>query len=263
MKYFPPNNPPENYIGIIYMATNLLNNKKYIGQTTRSLKVRVKRHIREVKRTSSHFHNAIIKYGEGSFRWEIIGYVSGTHSDLNIAEKECIYFFRTYGNNGIDFDTVYGYNMTYGGQESGGLIGELNPNYGNTWTAEQKKKQSTKMSGRYKGKNNPNYGNTWTEEQKKRQSEKMKGRYKGKNNPMHGRKRTQEEKKKMKEIKRKRFLEKIDRDRKKVKQIYHRHLDRKTNIINMKSNGLTYTVIGEFFNLERHTVSKIYNGENK
>ena len=57
----------------------------------------------------------------------------------------------------------------------GRYSGEKNPNYGNYWTEEQKRKQSEKMKGRYVGEKNPNYGNYWTEEQRRHLSEVKRG----------------------------------------------------------------------------------------
>lgn len=44
------------------------------------------------------------------------------------------------------------------------LIGEKNPNFGNSWSEEQKEGLRQKMLGRYDGKNNPNFGNKMCEE---------------------------------------------------------------------------------------------------
>lgn len=69
----------------------------------------------------------------------------------------------------------------------GRYSGEKNPNYGNYWTEEQKRKQSEKMKGRFVGEKNPNYGHRWNDEQKKRLSEKLKkARGDGYVNPMTG-----------------------------------------------------------------------------
>ena len=55
---------------IIYKATNKINGKVYIGQTTNSLSYRRDQHFREakcIKRKTVYFHNAISKYGEDNF----------------------------------------------------------------------------------------------------------------------------------------------------------------------------------------------------
>ena len=55
----------------------------------------------------------------------------------------------------------------------GRYSGEKNPNYGNYWTEEQKRKQSEKMKGRFVGEKNANWGHRWNDEQKKHLSEKL------------------------------------------------------------------------------------------
>ena len=70
------------------------------------------------------------------------------------------------------------------------MKGENNPNYGNKWSDELKKKVSEyrKNNKIFKGKNNPNYGNNWSDEQKEHLSNyrKKNGIAKGKNNPNYG-----------------------------------------------------------------------------
>ena len=44
---------------IIYMVTNLINNKIYIGQTIKPLKKRISNHISDSKTKKSRFYNAI------------------------------------------------------------------------------------------------------------------------------------------------------------------------------------------------------------
>lgn len=60
---------------IIYEAKNKINNKRYIGQTTRTLKDRMRDHIAASKRdknVSFRFYDDLIKYGEENFEWNIL-----------------------------------------------------------------------------------------------------------------------------------------------------------------------------------------------
>lgn len=54
--------------GVIYLITCLLNGKKYVGQTTRSVEIR----FREHKRKDSPLGNAIQKYGAKNFTIKIL-----------------------------------------------------------------------------------------------------------------------------------------------------------------------------------------------
>lgn len=95
---------------IIYKATNLVNNKIYIGKTIKTLEFRKKKHIREAKKSNNYFSRALCKYGFYNFKWEIL-----TETDcinkLNNLEKFYIAVYKKM--NKI-------YNMTNGGE---GIIG--------------------------------------------------------------------------------------------------------------------------------------------
>jgi len=79
-------NNKDNKYGIIYCATNIINNKKYIGQTIRSLDKRIKEHIGHANKDNKYaFHLAINKYGIDKFEWEEID-VADNQEELD--EKE-------------------------------------------------------------------------------------------------------------------------------------------------------------------------------
>lgn len=97
---------------LIYLATNQINNKRYIGQTkTGRLARRIYEHETDAKYTyyTCIFHAAILKYGIENFTFEIIE--DNISQDL-INEKEEFYikFYNTFYLDG------QGYNMTWGGQ---------------------------------------------------------------------------------------------------------------------------------------------------
>lgn len=97
---------------IIYKATNIQNNKVYIGQTVGLLKNRINGHISESKRNvqNNKFHNAILKYGVDSFRWEIID-KANSKDELNKLE---IFYINLYNSTKDE----YGYNTQLGGNLS-------------------------------------------------------------------------------------------------------------------------------------------------
>lgn len=136
------------HIGVIYMFTNKINGKKYIGQTINE-KCRLIDHKRSRDKIPIDF--AIKKYGIGSFNYEILNTIiasskEGLIQQLNRWE---VYYISKYNTT----DKKLGYNIKMGGSNS--LISE-----------ETKRKLSGLMKGRYVGENNPNYGHRWSKEQR-------------------------------------------------------------------------------------------------
>jgi len=93
----------------------MINNKQYVGYTTKTLEERKKTHIYKSKsNTGSHyfylFKKALRKYGEENFKWEVIIQCS---SLTECQEKEKYYIKK--------YNTIspYGYNLTEGG--NGGI----------------------------------------------------------------------------------------------------------------------------------------------
>lgn len=93
--------------GIIYKVTNLINGKCYIGQTTHDLEWRKKYHIYNTKYCKNYFLNALKKYGENNFNWEIID-TANSQKELDEKEKYYISFYKTLNKN-------LGYNLRDGG----------------------------------------------------------------------------------------------------------------------------------------------------
>lgn len=114
----------KNKKGIVYIATCKINNKKYIGQTTKSLSERIAQHERATRSKTaafSLFTQAIKEYGIENFIWTI--YCECNPEELSVKEMEAIKKFNT---------VVNGYNLTHGG------IGRL----GYRHSEETKKKMS-------------------------------------------------------------------------------------------------------------------------
>jgi group I intron endonuclease len=103
---------------IVYKATNKINNKVYIGYTTKTLNQRKKEHLYKSNcKSDKHyfylFRQAIRKYGFDSFDWEILS----THKTIEECCKSEIYFIKTFNSVSPN-----GYNLTDGG--NGGIQSE-------------------------------------------------------------------------------------------------------------------------------------------
>jgi group I intron endonuclease len=72
-------------MSFIYLATNIKNNKKYVGKTSYDkLHKRISQHIWYSKNKNSNipFSNALRKYGKNGFNWEIIEECNNEESGL-------------------------------------------------------------------------------------------------------------------------------------------------------------------------------------
>jgi len=92
---------------VVYLICNKTNNKKYVGQTSKTLGDRIAMHIWQSKNQRGYFHKALSKYGIENFDIQIID-VCDNKSSLN--ERE-IYWINHFGSNNRDL----GYNLTKGG----------------------------------------------------------------------------------------------------------------------------------------------------
>ena len=93
---------------IIYLVTNIINGKEYIGQTIFSIEKRKRGHISDALsgRNNIYFHKAIRKHGPDSFKWKII-HKCNDINELNRLEIFYIGYYDTYNS---------GYNLTLGGR---------------------------------------------------------------------------------------------------------------------------------------------------
>lgn len=180
----------------VYMHTNKVNGKKYIGITSKCPSKRWGNGGSGYKR-NSHFWKAIQKYGWDNFKHEIL--LSNETIEYACAVEKClIKYYKT--NN-----PFYGYNLTSGGDS------------GYQHSEESRKKISESRKGKYTGKDSSMYGispkarmdnDTYKVWLNKQQTNKPKG----KDHPMYG----VSPKERMDEITYKQWLEKMKKPEKSI-----------------------------------------------
>ena len=132
----------------VYMHTNIINGKKYIGQTCRKPEQRwghngsgYLRKYKDRRYNQPLFAHAILKYGWDNFTHEVL-FDNLSKEEACLLEQCYIALYDTTNRN-------KGYNRTTGGESF-------------NHTADTKKA----LSDLYKGENNPFYGKHHTEETK-------------------------------------------------------------------------------------------------
>ena len=116
-------------MGVVYLATCLINGKQYVGKTIETMEDRMEDHLGSSREDIPDllFHKAIKKYGWSNFVWEVL-FVSDDESALMFVESLEISERGTFGG---------GYNMTTGGE-------------GWSLSEETKKRISGSLKGRKK-----------------------------------------------------------------------------------------------------------------
>ncbi len=153
-----------------YLITNKINNKGYIGITTRSLNRRWYEHRNVANSCGKLLAKAINKYGEQAF--EIMPIASAkTLENLKEVEKDLIIQFQT--------KVPFGYNLTDGGDGVFGFkqseeqrLKSANLRLGTKHTKETK----AKMREAHSGEKNHFYGKNHTEEAKRKNAEAHTGK---------------------------------------------------------------------------------------
>lgn len=158
----------------MYIHTNKVNHKRYIGITRQSVEERW-RSGKGYKRCT-YFYRAIQKYGWDGFDHEVFA--------SNLTEDEAVHMEKLLIKELRTQEPEFGYNIADGGSTTRfseeGLkklseqkMGEKNPNYGKILTEEERRH----LSELFSGENNPNYGRKHTEEECRKISEAITGRH--------------------------------------------------------------------------------------
>lgn len=181
----------------IYMHTNKINGKIYIGYTKNGTFHRWKEHIKKARSGSqSAFHLALMKYGPEPHIWkhEVLEEIIGV-DEANKAETKWVAYYKS-NQKGI------GYNLTEGGNSpifSEKTLKKMSEATKAQMTPERRERMSKNMKDYWKDKPNPFLGKTHTEESLKIMSEKHKKWIEENGNPFSGKTHSEEVKTKMKE----------------------------------------------------------------
>jgi group I intron endonuclease len=193
--------------GFIYITTNLINSKKYIGQkrfkTNRGTYSKWKSYLGSGKLIK----RAIKKYGKEAFKREIIDIA---YSEYELNEKEIYWIEKFDAINNKEFYNIAegGYGNPMAGKSEEELIAWRYKLSQKVCSEEHKQAISEKVSGS----KHPLYGKERTNETKEKISKKLKGTkqpeelrqrrselVKGKGNPMYGKKQSEETRRKISE----------------------------------------------------------------
>ena len=135
----------------VYMHTNKINNKVYVGITSKEPELRWRTNGSGYTNKQIAFRRAIKKYGWDNF--EHIVFMDGlSEEDAKHIEKLLIALYKTNCNKYQN--PSYGYNMTDGGDGTLGIV----------VSEETREKMRRAKDGMYIGENNPNYGREYSED---------------------------------------------------------------------------------------------------
>lgn len=152
---------------LVYLVTNKINGKKYVGQTSQVLEKRWKRHQYPLCRgRHSYLYSAICKYGVENFSIEPLVIV-GTKWEMDFYERSLIKIWDLRNPD-------KGYNLTDGG---GGMLGfKLSDETKRRMSEHVKSEDHRKKISLAKMGNQSRLGMKHSEETKRKMSEKAKGR---------------------------------------------------------------------------------------
>lgn len=135
-------------MGIIYLITNKLNNKRYVGQTIRTLKKRWYEHCKTDDRCVA-LNSAIQKYSPENF--ECVKLCRASNEELDELETKYIKEYNSVCPNGYNIQTGGGKGRKHCPESRERMrkskLGNKNPNFGKPRTDETKQKISEAKSG--------------------------------------------------------------------------------------------------------------------
>lgn len=159
------------YLYKVYMYTNDLNGKVYIGRTKNTLEKRAQRDGANY-RESTRFYEAISKYGWENFTPAVLA----DNLTLEQANELEAYYIGLYKST----DAALGYNIQLGGNDhtisdagkvrisQKAILRYKDPASNPMFGRKHRQDSIERMSEKKRGKKNPMYGKTWNETQRER-----------------------------------------------------------------------------------------------
>lgn len=228
--------------GFIYKITNTINNKIYIGQTTRNLSSRISEYKKN-HTNNNHLNNAFLKYGFENFKFEIIDTAKDL-ADLNLKE---INYIKEYNS----IDKKIGYNIESGEKNS---IPSIETRNKMSYSHEGRKQTSTWINKRISPSGSldaKKYGKKKNDEEKKYLSDNSPKYWKGK-------KRSVETKLKISKTKKEKGLSNRQKEIICKKVIaFDPSNNKPLNIFDSTSSA------GKFYNISQSTISRRCSGKSK
>lgn len=244
------------YNGSIYITTNVINHKVYIGQTKKSIDIRKGEHIRNANNSNrsefnTRFYRAIRKYGAVAFEFkELITLKASSKENLQyLLDTLEVFYIKQYA--AINPET--GYNTLPGGR--------------GVFDYNKHKEYLINLSNRMRGENNPFYHKNHSEETKEIMSLKAKERYRLNGNPLKGKKRPKELCDKLSEIFKGRPLKISDAAKKlgikRAMEVIRQpivQIDNRGNIVNRWESA---TEAARSLGFNRTNINGVLRGRNK
>ena len=152
----------------IYIATNSVNGKQYVGQSINHPHTQSSGRINAHKSSKSQipFHRAIRKHGFSTFTWDVLWYPYASQDALNSIEQNFIKNLNTL--------SPHGYNLGSGGKSGGSLCSKTRAKISAAHTGKKRTPEArANIAAGNKGKN---YGKSRPPEVRAKISKTLKGR---------------------------------------------------------------------------------------
>ena len=224
LQYFKNDELKEKNFNFVYLTTNLINNKQYVGEhSTNDMNCNT---TRNYIGGGIMLKNAIKKYSKKNFKREILENFQSKKEAFDNQEKYII-LYNTLNPNGYNISPKGGENIKNGVSEdtkkkiSNSLSGENHPNFGKPSYNKNKKmsiESIEKMSKSHKGHIPWNKGKKYSEERKKEMSILMSGE----NNPNFGKHCSEETKIKIGNANKNRVVSNETKEKQRISHMKHK-----------------------------------------